>query len=214
MEENFSKKRKNLMLVSLALLFVETSGISFNKINILGNEATIKNEYIIIYSIWVAYIYVFIRYCQDLYDHKNREIISKIYEFLSDCFQRRKNEIFASELIEFSEEFSSMPSHANDDIYRCNVTYVNLTMPLNLSGLFNITTGCGCDIYFKNRDSKFITKNSSDFVKNFSRPESIMYSVDATMKTLIKTSLGTEYFFPFFIFSLPIVYKLAIRLVG
>lgn len=79
MDENeirisFLRQRRNLIGVSLVLLFITYSGISLNKLNILGNEFDIANPRIIDTSLWIAFLYWLLRYFQYLHFVGNRGI--------------------------------------------------------------------------------------------------------------------------------------------
>lgn len=64
----FIRQRRNLMGISIIVLFVTYSGLQFNKLNILGNEFTISNPRIINYSLWIAFAYWLMRYFQYMHE--------------------------------------------------------------------------------------------------------------------------------------------------
>jgi hypothetical protein len=60
--EMFIRQRRNLMGISIILLFVTLSGLKVNKVNILGNELIITNPFIVTLALWIAFIYWYWRY--------------------------------------------------------------------------------------------------------------------------------------------------------
>lgn len=63
----FIRQRRNLMGISIAVLFVTYSGLQFTKLNILGNEFVISNPRIINYFLWIAFVYWLVRYFQYMF---------------------------------------------------------------------------------------------------------------------------------------------------
>lgn len=58
----FIRQRRNLMGISIVLLFVTYSGLKITTLNILGNSMTITQPHIVNVALWVAFTYWFWRY--------------------------------------------------------------------------------------------------------------------------------------------------------
>lgn len=58
----FVRQRRNLMGVSIVLLFVTYSGLKLTTLNILGNNMAITRPHIVNVALWVAFLYWFWRY--------------------------------------------------------------------------------------------------------------------------------------------------------
>jgi len=84
----FIRQRRNLMLISVALLLVIGAGFRPEKINILGNTITVDNPDYIIYGIWMLWSYWFIRYIQHYNDLKDTEWRQRYSEELNFRIQR------------------------------------------------------------------------------------------------------------------------------
>ena len=93
--DGFIRQRKNLITVSLLLIFAEISGIEINKINLLGNEVSLKNPNIVYIVLWMALFYWFARYYQYFRDLKGKGFKTTFFKSM-DCPARHfKNNYFA-----------------------------------------------------------------------------------------------------------------------
>ena len=66
----FVRQRRNLILVSMALLFIEYSGAELRAINLLGNSMTIAEPDKVTHAIWILLAYFYLRYYQYFRDLK------------------------------------------------------------------------------------------------------------------------------------------------
>ncbi len=67
----FIRQRRNLIIISLCLLFYDSFGLDLKKVSILGNELYVQNHDLLPTVLWIIYTYFLIRYYQyfnDLYD--------------------------------------------------------------------------------------------------------------------------------------------------
>lgn len=55
--DEFYRQRRNLILISVVLFFALSSGLTLNKVNIWGNEITLKNPDGILTFLWVVWAY-------------------------------------------------------------------------------------------------------------------------------------------------------------
>lgn len=62
--EGFIRQRRNLMVVSLVLLFSEVSGLTIEKLSVFGNELLIDKPMAINAALWVAGVYWLWRFYQ------------------------------------------------------------------------------------------------------------------------------------------------------
>jgi hypothetical protein len=63
-EENFSKRRRNLIVVSLIVCLAEILKLRFTKLNLLGNEFVIGDPGAVTTALWVSWGYFVLRYWQ------------------------------------------------------------------------------------------------------------------------------------------------------
>lgn len=62
MKDVFLKKRRNLIIFSLVVYFIETTDVLINKINVFGTELSINNPGFVNIWIWLAFIYSLLMY--------------------------------------------------------------------------------------------------------------------------------------------------------
>lgn len=65
-QEVFIRQRRSLIVVSFVLLFQQTAGLTIDKINVFGNEGTLKDPSSLGWFLWVAWFYFLVRYFQYL----------------------------------------------------------------------------------------------------------------------------------------------------
>jgi hypothetical protein len=61
-EDGFIRQRRNLIVVSLLLLFADALGFQFNEINVLGNRVELLEPVQVSPFLWVMWLYLLIRY--------------------------------------------------------------------------------------------------------------------------------------------------------
>lgn len=66
--QGFIRQRRNLILVSLVVLFLEFAGVELKELNLFGNKLELKNPFIVNVSFWIALAYWFLRYLQHYND--------------------------------------------------------------------------------------------------------------------------------------------------
>lgn len=64
--EGFVRQRRNLIIISLSLLFAETSKLTLTRLSVFGNELVIANPVVVNYALWTAWTYWLLRYYQYL----------------------------------------------------------------------------------------------------------------------------------------------------
>src|SRR3989344_6953987 len=74
--EGFIRQRRNLMIISLVLLFAESAELTISKLNIFGNELLIVHPATITTALMIAYLYWLWRYSQFLHDLGELHLVS------------------------------------------------------------------------------------------------------------------------------------------
>lgn len=70
----FLRQRRNVILMSLTLLFFEIAGLKITELSLLGNKVMIANPWVIDFSLVVFYSYFLVRYYQ-VYLAESRESV-------------------------------------------------------------------------------------------------------------------------------------------
>ncbi len=68
-EEGFVRQRRNLIVVSVLLLFADALAFRFSEINILGNRVELAEPVRITPFLWAVWIYFLLRYWQAFREH-------------------------------------------------------------------------------------------------------------------------------------------------
>lgn len=84
MRDGFVRQRRNLMMVSAALLLVESAGVKFSELNLLGNKFLIENPGVINIGLWIAFLYWLYRYYVYFHDIGEKGFVSKYRSRMMD----------------------------------------------------------------------------------------------------------------------------------
>ena len=102
MEEYFVRQRRNLILMSTLVLFVNISGADIEVINLLGNEVSIKNSDSIPKYMFLVLAYLLIRYLQYMHEVKDTGLKRIFYrraaKYLEGYILRREHKKEDSDL--------------------------------------------------------------------------------------------------------------------
>lgn len=82
--DGFVRQRRNLIIMSLVVLFSELAGLKIEKISIFGNEATIGKPELVTITLWIFLFYWLIRYYQYFHEIGDKGFLG------SFLLQRRK----------------------------------------------------------------------------------------------------------------------------
>ncbi|MEK6211056.1 MAG: hypothetical protein AABM64_11930 [Pseudomonadota bacterium] len=201
----FVRQRRNLIAISLVLLFAETTGISVDHLNILGIEIELDNPNSVIYWLWAGYWYWLLRYYQFFLATTNKGIQAGFESRLLPVLARFAME---KEEVESEELKSARLASPNRSVRLHNLgAYFVKDMPHNsVTAQFNVitvgTTSEGGNL-FNEIPQKTYT---------FSRRRLLLPVTRAALLTAINTPVFSEYFLPFAIALAPPIYWLAIQM--
>lgn len=63
-EDGFIRQRRNIIVVSLLLLFAELVTLTLPEIDLLGSRATLDHPVAVAPALWIAWAYLLLRYWQ------------------------------------------------------------------------------------------------------------------------------------------------------
>ena len=81
-DEDVQKQRRNLLLISIALLIFDFAEVSIAKVGILGTDLIIGNPAVLIATAWIFWLYFLIRYFQYWRMHSAQRVSSTYYQYL------------------------------------------------------------------------------------------------------------------------------------
>lgn len=79
-EDGFVRQRRNIILVSIVLVFADALGFKFNEINIVGNKVVLDHAVRVTPFLWVIWLYLLLRYWQAFQEYGGKKFI----EFIKD----------------------------------------------------------------------------------------------------------------------------------
>lgn len=191
--QGFIRQRRNLIAVSLALVFYQTAGLVITRLSFLGNEADVSEPSLASAVLWVAWLYFLLRYFQYFMDVPNRGERDAYYDRLqvlvhalarqdaieTHVEQQKWHEVrnLAIEM----EKIDTLHRHSNGWQVRVNGVIVGNTERANKSQQMN-------------------QYETLIWGKEFQRSK-----VKAVLYVVCCTRFATEYYLPFAIAAVPIV---------
>lgn len=197
--ENFTRQRRNLLLISLVVLFAEMSEIEIHKISILGNEVLFKNPESILIILWVALIYWLVRYYQYFRDIGEKGFGTSFYVRLS-AFAKKIAFKEVRKKYKKNNSFSAPGSDAVFEIFpREYRIYETSLRRIRGDVEFVVSSNKG--------RSGTIGKDS--VIVEF--PKLIMPIALSVFHVIFHTRLVSEYILPFCVSFSPIIYRFVIK---
>ena len=77
-QSGFIRQRRNLMVMSLVVLFAEIADLKIEKLSIFGSEATFGNPQTVKTALWILLIYWLVRYYQYFHDLGDTGLVGAI----------------------------------------------------------------------------------------------------------------------------------------
>ncbi len=195
-KQHFLKQRRNLIVVSLVIIFYEVADIEITQINILGNTALINNPEIVLYCIVAFFIYFNWRYFPALHDvHGFAQFVGKLKERTDRICFRSAREHIAKKVGTTYDKIHLNLKHEDIPISHKRYTYVQNTYEGGLGG--KITSAL--------KDIKEYQLNFASFVKAY---------VTALFQTLLLDIPSGEYLLPILLSGFALMELLGIGLIS
>jgi len=197
--EGFIRQRRNLILISILLVFAQFSGgLLLEKLNVFGNTATLTNPIKLETLLWIGFCYLLIRYYQ--YFHYSGPL-----GFQDTFFNKRK--LFYQKLIiekslqynTWLEEQKKTTSGDDSSVKRITVKSTHSFRQLLWDAGVTVSLHVEYeDNHYSLPQENFIIQASHLIIPNFI---SLNY-------VILKTPIVTHYFFPFLIALFPIAIEI------
>lgn len=197
----FIRQRRNLIAISLVLLFAETTGISVPQLTILGIEIELDSPDSVIKWLWAGYWYWLLRYYQFFLATSNKGVRVGFESRLLPVLTRFAMEKEEAESEELKAARLASPDHAVR-LHNLGASFVTDMPHSSVRAQFNVITERTI-----NEGSNTI-KEIPQKVYAFSRRRLLLPVIRAALLTVINTPLFSEYFLPFAIALVPPVYWL------
>jgi len=214
LRNGFIRQRRNLILISLVLLFAETSELSISKLNVFGNELLIRNPVIITVALWVGWFYWSWRYYSYFHDLGEKGFGGRLREKLKPMLRRWVKMRFAAdqswrdEIAKAARQSVAFDAIDKELSQRPHSWEILEVTPLGQTQFREIPMQARMRLLFDQGDATVISPNEGH--ANFSSKgfNAMMFNIRAGLRVLIQTHIFSEYFLPFLIASAPLLYRL------
>lgn len=195
--EGFIRQRRNLMIISLVLLFAETAELTINKLNIFGNELLIAHPATITTALWIAYFYWLWRYSTYLHDLGDTQLIPTYRQRRFDLIkqigykQLRSDTTVMEPLIAKNIEIAKEPTLGEARVQELAPNRFSLNFP----------------IYGRvPPDEGWAEVHKIDRYPINAPIAVFLTHVRAWIYVIFRTRLFSEYALPYFVAALPLIY--------
>lgn len=203
--DGFVRQRRNLVGTSVAFFLYEKLGIVIDSINILGNTARITDPSSVTGLLWIAWSYFLLRYYQYFRDVPDKGFIGAYHGRVHFLARRVAWKKFIRSVAE-QEEFAGTTPHFT--LKTLNV-YRAYTRPWEL-GLWEVEIEA--DVTYE-IEGGVEARNLGKRKLNLSWNELAIAKFRSLLHVGVNTHFATEYFLPFLIAFVPVVYRI-INLAG
>lgn len=197
----FVRQRRNIIAISLILLFAETTGISVDHLNILGIDVELDNPDSVMNWLWAGYWYWLLRYYQFFLATANKgvhagfesRLLPKLIRFAKEKEEAESDELKTARL---------MSPDRVVFLHLIGASFMRDTPHRFVRAQFNVITERNVS------EGGNIIQEISQKTYEFSRRRLFFPVTRAVLLTVINTPVLSEYFFPFAIALAPLVYWL------
>ena len=200
-DSGFVRQRRNLMIVSLVLLFAEFTDLKIQKINAFGNELLIGEPQAAINLMWFAAIYWLIRYYQYSRGHFG-SLNDAARTYLFGTFESIARNKIAREnpkLLENINNINAMPrlsSQLIGQFYQGECFLITLRICKTIS--YNTE-------YAKQDATGYAKQDEGEFTTRLEGMELKWLRVKSWFHVIAKTTRFTDLVLPYIVFSAPVL---------
>ncbi len=197
--EGFIRQRRNLILISILLIFAQFSGgLLLEKINVFGNTTTLTNPIELESLLWIGFCYLFIRYYQ--YFHYSGPL------GFQDTFFNKRKLFYQKLIVEKSPQYNAWVEEHKKTTSEDGSSIKEITVK-SASCFRWLLWDAGVTITLQ---IEYKSKHSSELQKNFTIQAShlIIPNFISLNYVILKTPIVTHYFFPFLISLFPIAIEI------
>jgi hypothetical protein len=194
----FVRQRRNLIVISLVLLFAQLADLAVSELDVFGTKIKIGSPVAVDFALWLAWSYWLVRYYVYLHDLPIEDLQRHQFTFLQRKLNRDIDKLLFNRLRE---------THKLD----CSKSEFRPSLRTRHVGPFE----AGWRIRLTGVDAQCVRKrgNSSstqvgDYEIFITGRELVGYERRAKVEAYLKTRWFTEYILPFVIAGLPFLYGL------
>ena len=214
--DGFIRQRRNLLIISLVLLFAETAELKLQKLNVFGTELAIGNPVIVNFALWTVFVYWFWRYYvyfHDLDDIGYRDKQRTRLDYLVQRWTMRNfsnNHLWRESLVQAARsQIRRTTNPANvklmTTVDSSNDWEVMETMVMSGSSFREVTVEAKLALFVMRDGLRELQREGHERFKIDGRT-AMLLNTKSVLHVLTHTHILSEYFFPFGIAMLPLLY--------
>ncbi len=217
----FIRQRRSLILISLVLLFAETSELTINKLNVFGNELTIHNPVTVTLALGLAYLYWLYRYYVYFRDLGSKGFREKHNARLAILVRRWAREMFDTdsiwkneriknvrEVLVKNEGVSKQVTTAMQSPHEWKLAEDPDTSSIGVPHLQQILVQVKLRLFVKQANGEWWIRHEETDRVTIEGFRAMKLNSKAGLHVLMHTRIFSEYYLPFLIALTPIVYFL------
>ncbi len=195
---SFIRQRRNLMIVSLVLLFAESAELTIEKLNIFGNELRLAHPETATYALWIGWIYWLWRYYVYFHDLGEKGFLREYHKRMLELvrqvalFQLKRDPQFIKDHADKGRTTIAIPKSAMSFYERSSLRYV---------------VKIGGEAYSPKDDNVSPGEFRMDRYIVDNRPLLILANIRAWLYVLLRTHLLSEYLLPYLVAASPLFYR-------
>ncbi len=197
----FVRQRRNLMIISLVLLFSEVAQLKVTKLSAFGNELLVGEPNAVATAMWLAGIYWLVRY----YQYSRPIFRTSIQGALLPYVQSQGKSIALAKLLtqnaELRAHFPDVPGKLTYEIFDVRNDGITLDYDMDLDFSVRKKAVHGAHV---------IDQEYGHFKVSLKRSDLGWARTKAWLNLVVNTTQFTELILPYILFSLPVGYA-AIR---
>lgn len=191
--ERFERQRRNLILVTTILLVFYIIGFEIDKINFLGNSATLNNAEHVDAALWLLLLYFFTRYMQYFFQVNHFEFHKEYQKTYDALVEKHVIHKFEKETDPKDLVFDPPPGTGRIEVERVDWIHSSRkNVKFSLQGVVTFYYDKGME------QGKF-----SDRRVELSGSILLLSRLKALLNLLVFTPVFTEYYLPFLLPILP-----------
>ncbi|MHB8252163.1 MAG: hypothetical protein ACYDEV_00330 [Acidiferrobacter sp.] len=219
----FIRQRRNLIAISLALLFVEASELSVKTLDIFGSQLAIHKQSIVTAALWFAYAYWLWRYYVYFHDIGDKGFRKASHACLSRLLDRWRKKKFESDrawrvaLVNKADDQWVKKSSSDADLQGTLYTPRDWRLldvsPIGMGGFREIPVQSRL-VLWDICDSKHVMVADVNPQFSITGLDAIVLNSLAGLDVLARTRIFSEYYLPYLIALAPplyVLYQMSVR---
>lgn len=195
-EDGFVRQRRNIIVVSLLLLFADAYGLALSQeLNLLGTKALMTKPFPVAPILWLVWAYLVLRYWQAFREQGERTFSATYREHMANYLYRLALPLARAHVQVSPPQRVEFPGEANPGIMAAQYLTTRIAKA-TVGVMYNVHVNAGTVVGF--------TQHTQDESFGFFRV--IWARIRAVLHVTFNTSVFTERYLPFVFALAPVVH--------